>query len=115
VTPPLPVTLEDTALRSLRSCRHFLIDHKQWAPAEAHAYTQRLVAGALQRLSEQPGIYPTCRLALELGISQYHELLIEGYRVIYRYWLEQGQVSIYLFCHQRQDFKQLLFEYQLLS
>ncbi|QTF91854.1 type II toxin-antitoxin system RelE/ParE family toxin [Halomonas sp. BM-2019] len=115
MTPPLLVTLEDTALRSLRSCRHFLIDHQEWAPAEAHAYTQRLVGAALQRLAERPGAYPACRLALELGISHYRELLIDGYRVIYRIWNEPPQVSVYLFAHQRQDFKQLLFEYQLLS
>jgi plasmid stabilization system protein ParE len=52
---------------------------------------------------------------MELGISHYRELLIDGYRVIYRDWPEQGKVSVYLFAHQRQDFKQLLFEYQLLS
>jgi plasmid stabilization system protein ParE len=115
VTPPLPVTLEDTALRSIRSCRHFLIDHQAWAPAEAHAYTQRLVSATLQRLAERPGTYPACRLALEQGIGHYRELLIDGYRVIYRFWPEQEQVSVYLFAHQRQDFKQLLFEYQLLS
>ncbi|PAU76711.1 type II toxin-antitoxin system RelE/ParE family toxin [Halomonas salipaludis] len=115
MTPPLPVTLEDTALHSLRSCRHFLIDHLEWPPVEAHTYSRRLVGTALERLSERPGAYPACRLALELGISHYRELLIDGYRIIYRHWPEQQQVSIYLFAHQRQDFKQLLFEYQLLS
>ncbi|WP_163560590.1 type II toxin-antitoxin system RelE/ParE family toxin [Halomonas sp. NO4] len=109
------IRLEDTALRSLRSCRHFLVDHLEWAPTEAHAYTQRLANAAMQRLSERPFTYPTCRQALELGISHYRELLIDGYRVIYRHWPEQEEVSVYLFCHQRQDFKQLLFEYQLLS
>jgi plasmid stabilization system protein ParE len=115
VTPTLPVTLEDTALWSLRSCRHFLIDQLEWAPSEAHAYTQKLVGVALQRLAERPETYPACRLALELGVSHYQELLIDGYRILYRQWPEQRQVSIYLFAHQRQDFKQLLFEYQLLS
>ncbi|WP_280550592.1 MULTISPECIES: type II toxin-antitoxin system RelE/ParE family toxin [unclassified Halomonas] len=100
---------------SLRHCRHFLIDQLEWNPAEAHAYTRKLVATAAQRLSERPDTYPVCRLALELGIRHYRELLIDGYRVIYRVWPEQGEVSVYLFAHQRQDFKQLLFEYQLLA
>lgn len=52
---------------------------------------------------------------MELGISHYRELLIDGYRVVYRIRPEQDQVSVYLFAHQRQDFKQLLFDYQLLS
>jgi len=92
-----------------------MLDHLEWAPSEAHSYTQRLANAAIQRLSERAMTYPICRLALELGISHYRELLIDGYRVIYRFWPDQEQVSVYLFAHQRQDFKQLLFEYQLLS
>ncbi|HET8790619.1 MAG TPA: hypothetical protein VFM75_05370, partial [Modicisalibacter sp.] len=64
--------------------------------------------------TERPSTYGICRLALEMGISHYRELLIDNYRVIYRYWPEDNRASIYLFAHQRQDFKQLLFEYQLL-
>lgn len=54
------------------------------------------------------------RQAAEFGIHHYRELLIDQYRVIYRPWPETGEVSIYLFAHQRQDFKRLLFQYQLM-
>ena len=108
------VTLEDTALQSLRSCRHFLMDRLGMPPAEAHAYTQGLASSAMSRLAERPGAYGVCRLAQEIGIGHYRELLIDSYRVIYRFWPDENQASVYLFAHQRQDFKQLLFEYQLL-
>ncbi|PMR78259.1 type II toxin-antitoxin system RelE/ParE family toxin [Halomonas urumqiensis] len=72
-----------------------------------------LVSTAAERLALRPQTYPVCRLAMELGIGHYQELLIDGYRVIYRHWPEQHEVAIYLFAHQRQDFKALLFEYQL--
>lgn len=108
------VTLEDTALQSLRSCRHFLIDHMDMPPAQAHAYTQGLADSAMKRTRERPGTYRICRTALEMGVDLYRELLVDDYRVIYRFWPDQNQVSVYLFAHQRQDFKQLLFEYQLL-
>lgn len=108
------VTLEDTALQSLRSCRYFLIESMDMTPSAAHAYTQGLASTAMSRVTKRPGTYNLCRLALELGVSDYRELLIDNYRVIYRYWPEDSRVSVYLFAHQRQDFKQLLFEYQLL-
>ncbi|HSH48816.1 MAG TPA: type II toxin-antitoxin system RelE/ParE family toxin, partial [Halomonas sp.] len=109
------VSLEDTALESLRHCRQFLIERLEWQPGEAHGHIQQLANTAVQRLAENPATYATCRLALDLGIDRYRELLIDGYRVVYRSWPEQEEVSVYLFAHQRQDFKQLLFEYQLLS
>lgn len=115
MSQPYTVGLEDTALVSLRNCRHFLIDHREWEPIDAHAYTRRLANEAVRRLTERPTAYPVCRLAMALGISHYRELLIDGYRVVYRIRPEQDQVSVYLFAHQRQDFKQLLFDYQLLS
>ncbi|SDL92459.1 hypothetical protein SAMN05661010_02870 [Modicisalibacter muralis] len=108
------VTLEETALQSLRSCRHFLIDHLDMAPAEAHTYTQGLAGIAMSRLTERSETYGICRLAQEMGIGHYQELLIDSYRIVYRFWPDENQASIYLFAHQRQDFKQLLFEYQLL-
>ncbi|MFN2332790.1 MAG: hypothetical protein ABR580_13430, partial [Halomonas sp.] len=74
------VVLEDTALVSLRHCRFFLRDHLEWNPAEAHAYSQKLAVAAMRRLTERPNAYPVCRLAIELGINHYRELLIDGYR-----------------------------------
>lgn len=109
------VVLEVTALQSLRHCRHFLIDNLKWLPAKAHSHTQRLASVAIERIGENSATFPSCRLALEMGVDCYRELLIDSYRVIYRIWPEQDSVSIYLFAHQRQDVKQLLFEYQLLS
>ncbi|MBD3898151.1 type II toxin-antitoxin system RelE/ParE family toxin [Halomonas sp. ML-15] len=110
----MKVTIEETADASLEHCENFLLDELNLPLEQVEATSLRLITTAVERLSTQPHTYPVCRLALELGIGHYRELLIDGYRVIYRHWPEQQQVSIYLFAHQRQDFKQLLFEYQLL-
>ncbi|TFH84984.1 type II toxin-antitoxin system RelE/ParE family toxin [Billgrantia azerbaijanica] len=111
----MDVIIEETADASLETCENFLLDRLELPLDRVEAISLHLIATTVERLSTQPNTYPVCRLALELGISHYRELLIDGYRVIYRFWAEQEQVSIYLFAHQRQDFKQLLFEYQLLS
>jgi plasmid stabilization system protein ParE len=115
VTTPHRVVFETTAELSLESCENFLLDQLELSLPRVEKISHDLVTTSLERLTTQPHIYPVCRLALELGISHYRELLIDGYRVIYRVWGEPPQISIYLFAHQRQDFKQLLFEYQLLS
>ncbi|MBA2778419.1 type II toxin-antitoxin system RelE/ParE family toxin [Billgrantia kenyensis] len=115
MTPPLRVVFETTAELSLESCENFLLDQLQLPLSHAEKISRDLVTTSLERLTTHPHTYPVCRLALELGIGHYRELLIDGYRVIYRFWSEQEQGSVYLFAHQRQDFKQLLFEYQLLS
>ncbi|MFC2992521.1 MULTISPECIES: type II toxin-antitoxin system RelE/ParE family toxin [Halomonas] len=111
----MDVIIEETADASLESCENFLLDKLELPLDRVEAISLHLITMTIERLSSRPDTYPVCRLALELGISHYRELLIDGYRVIYRLWPEQGKVSIYLFAHQRQDFKQLLFEYQLLS
>ncbi|MBZ9557637.1 MULTISPECIES: type II toxin-antitoxin system RelE/ParE family toxin [unclassified Modicisalibacter] len=108
------VSFETTAEASLEACEHFLIDQLDMPLEQAQALSLRLLTTTMERLSQRPGTYPVCRLALEMGISHYRELLIDGYRVIYRYRPDENQVAVHLFAHQRQDFKQLLFEYQLL-
>jgi plasmid stabilization system protein ParE len=112
--PSSKVTFEDTALQSLRHCRHFLIDNLEMPLDQAHAYTQGLADEAVARLLDHAATYAICRQAAALGINHYRELLIDHYRVVYRLWPESHGVSIYLFAHQRQDFKELLFHYQLL-
>ncbi|MGM0534484.1 MAG: type II toxin-antitoxin system RelE/ParE family toxin [Pseudomonadota bacterium] len=109
------VIIEATADASLESCENFLLDKLEIPLDRVEAISLHLITTTIEQLSSRPDTYRVCRLALELGISHYRELLIDGYRVIYRLWPEQGEVSVYLFAHQRQDFKQLLFEYQLLS
>ncbi len=109
------VVFETTAELSLATCENFLLDKLELPLPRVETISRHLVTSSIERLATHPQIYPVCRLALELGINHYRELLVDSYRVIYRHWPEQGQVSIYLFSHQRQDFKQLLFEYQLLS
>ncbi len=111
----MDVIFEKTAEASLETCENFLLDKLEIPLDKVEAISLDLIATTAERLSIQPATYPACRLALELGISHYRELLIDGYRVIYRLWPELGEVSVYLFAHQRQDVKQLLFEYQLLS
>lgn len=108
------VVMEETADASLETCENFLLDKLGLPLDRVEAISLHLIATTVERLSTQPNTYPVCRLALELGIGHYRELLVDGYRVIYRLWPRQGQVSVYLFAHQRQDFKQLLFEYQLM-
>ncbi|MGY6566936.1 MAG: type II toxin-antitoxin system RelE/ParE family toxin [Halomonadaceae bacterium] len=115
MTTPLRVVFEATAELSLETCENFLLDKLELPLPRVETISRNLVTTSLERLSTHPHTYPVCCLALELGIGHYRELLIDGYRVIYRFWPEQEQVSVYLFAHQRQDFKQLLFEYQLLS
>jgi plasmid stabilization system protein ParE len=115
VTPSWHVVFEDTATVSLEACENFLLDRLELPVRQVEDIAMGLIATSLERLTQRPEAYPVSRLALELGIDHYRELLIDGYRVIYRDWPEQGKVSLYLFAHQRQDFKQLLFEYQLLS
>ncbi|PMW01569.1 hypothetical protein C1X52_32670, partial [Pseudomonas sp. FW306-2-1A-C05A] len=85
------------ALQLLRSCRHFLIVRLDMAPAEAHAYTQGLASSVMSRLAERPGTYGVCRLAQEMGVSHYRGLLIDSYRIIYRFWPDEHQASVYLF------------------
>ncbi|WP_416137713.1 type II toxin-antitoxin system RelE/ParE family toxin [Halomonas sp. HK25] len=115
MTTPQRVVFETTAELSLASCENFLLDKLELPLSCVEEISRNLVTTSLERLTTRPDTYPVCRLALELGISHYRELLIDGYRIIYRVWSEPPQVSVYLFAHQRQDFKQLLFEYQLLS
>ncbi|EWG99786.1 type II toxin-antitoxin system RelE/ParE family toxin [Halomonas sp. BC04] len=110
----MKVTIEETADASLETCENFLLDKLGLPLDRVEAISLNLIATTVERLSTQPHTYPVCRLALELGIGHYRELLIDGYRIVYRLWPEQEQVSVYLFAHQRQDFKQLLFEYQLM-
>ncbi|SDL01038.1 ParE toxin of type II toxin-antitoxin system, parDE [Franzmannia pantelleriensis] len=109
------VTIEETADASLETCENFLLDELGLPLYRVEDISLHLIATAVERLSTHPNTYPVCRLALELGIGHYRELLVDGYRIIYRLWPEQEQVSVFLFAHQRQDFKHLLFEYQLLS
>ena len=111
--PSSAVAFEDTALQSLRHCRHFLIDNLEMLIDQAHVYTQGLADKAAARLVDHAATYPVCRQTAALGVNHYRELLIDHYRVVYRLWPETQTVSIYLFAHQRQDFKQLLFHYQL--
>ncbi|SFU43605.1 type II toxin-antitoxin system RelE/ParE family toxin [Halomonas korlensis] len=115
MTPHWHVVFEETANASLEACENFLLDRLELEVSQVEDIAIGLIATSLERLTQRPETYPASRLALELGISHFRELLIDNYRVIYRYWPEQGQVSVYLFAHQRQNFKQLLFEYQLLS
>lgn len=110
----MEVIIEETADVSLETCENFLLDRLALPLDRVEAISLHLITTTLERLSTRPDTYPVCRLALELGIGHYRELLIDSYRVIYRLWPEQEQVSVYLFAHQRQDFRQLLFEYQLL-
>ncbi|MCK0745775.1 type II toxin-antitoxin system RelE/ParE family toxin [Chromohalobacter nigrandesensis] len=112
---PIEISFEQTADATLEACEHFLIDKLEMPIDQAQALSLRLLSMTSERLSQRPGTYRICRLALEMGVSHYRELLIDDYRIIYRFWPDENQVSIYLFAHQRQDFKQLLFEYQLLS
>lgn len=110
----IEVTFEETADASLETCEHFLIDKLGMPIDRAQAISLKLIPATLERLSQRPGTYGVCRLAQEIGIGHYRELLIDSYRIIYRFWPDEQQASVYLFAHQRQDFKQLLFEYQLL-
>lgn len=111
---PIEIGFEQTADATLEACEHFLIDKLEMPIDQAQALSLRLLSSTLERLSQGSGTYRICRLALEMGVNHYRELLVDDYRVIYRFWPDANQASIYLFAHQRQDFKQLLFEYQLL-
>lgn len=114
MTPPFDVSFEETADASLEACEHFLIDRLEVPIDKAQAISLNLITTATVRLVDHAATYATCRQAAELGINHYRELLIDHYRVVYRLWPETHSASIYLFAHQRQDFKQLLFQYQLL-
>nr|WP_299240499.1 type II toxin-antitoxin system RelE/ParE family toxin [uncultured Halomonas sp.] len=105
---------EETAGASLEVCEHFLIDQLEMSLEDAQAISLHLIDTVTDRLSDHAATYAICRQAAELGTNHYRELLIDRYRVVYRIWPETHSVSIYLFAHQRQDFKQLLFQYQIL-
>lgn len=115
MSSPIEVSFEETADASLEACEHFLIDKLEISIDQAQAISLKLISTTLERLSQRPGTYGVCRLAQAMGIGHYRELLIDNYRIVYRFWPDENQASIYLFAHQRQDFKQLLFEYQLLN
>ncbi|MGC3873153.1 type II toxin-antitoxin system RelE/ParE family toxin [Halomonas sp. GXIMD04776] len=108
------IYFEETAEASLEFCEHFLIDQLAMSLDDAQTISLHLIDTATDRLSDHAATYAICRQAAALGTHHYRELLIDNYRVVYRIWPETHAVSIYLFAHQRQDFKQLLFQYQML-
>jgi mRNA-degrading endonuclease RelE of RelBE toxin-antitoxin system len=72
-----------------------------------------LVNSIIDRLSRHPLSCPISQQASQLGVMNYHELNIDGYRVLYEYFPEENLVAIALVMSQQQSVEQMLVDYCL--
>ncbi|MFT4925430.1 MAG: plasmid stabilization system protein ParE [Phenylobacterium sp.] len=75
---------------------------------------QRLLSICENKLSANPDSCPICHELELLGISDYKQLTVDKYKILYRYDETQNCVFITAFMRQKQSAQQLLIDHSLL-
>lgn len=101
-----------TAEESLISQVHHLAPYH--GAEQAQVKLVELIKTVERRLKTHPSAAPVCQQAALLGVTQYRELNLDEYRILYHYDEPTEQVVVALILRQRQSIEEQLINYCLL-
>jgi hypothetical protein len=74
----------------------------------------QLLTLSQQRLSNNPLQFPLCHELERFGVTDYRQLTVDKYKILYRYAPDCATASITAFMRQKQSAQQLLIDYTLI-
>ncbi len=82
---------------------------------EALTLAAQLLQLCQQKLQDNPLQFPLCHELERLGVTDYRQITIDKYKILYRYEPNCDTAFITAFMRQKQSAQQLLIDYSLLS
>lgn len=82
---------------------------------EALTLAAQLLQLSQQRLQDNPLQFPLCHELERLGVTDYRQITVDKYKILYRYEPRCDTAFITAFMRQKQSAQQLLIDYSLLS
>ncbi len=82
---------------------------------DALTFADQLLTRTSERLAEYPLQCPVCHELEKIGVTDYRQLTVDKYKVLYRYNDIQDTVYVTGFMRHRQSAQELLLTYVLLN
>jgi plasmid stabilization system protein ParE len=105
--------ITDVGYKTLRMLTRYMID--SIGLENALDLAQQLTDISINKLSENPLQCPVCHELEMLGVTDYRQLTIDKYKVLYRYEESNDRVLIQAFMRHKQSAQQLLIMHSLLA
>lgn len=85
------------------------------ADDEAFKQVTQLLQLSQNKLQDNPLQFPVCHELEKLGVTDYRQITVDKYKILYRYEPRSDTAFITAFMRQKQSAQQLLIHYSLLS
>ncbi|KKO45890.1 hypothetical protein WG68_07680 [Arsukibacterium ikkense] len=82
---------------------------------EALTLATQLLQLSQQKLQDNPLQFPICHELERLGVTDYRQITVDKYKILYRYEPRCDTAFITAFMRQKQSAQQLLIDYSLLT
>lgn len=107
------VAVTQVALQSLTLLSRYMTEYI--GSDEALSLAGQLLTFSEQRLSANPLQFAVCHELERLGVTDYRQITVDKYKILYRYDASQDTAFITAFMRQKQSAQQLLIDYSLLA
>lgn len=107
------VEVTQAALQSLTLLSRYMAEFI--GSTEALSLAAQLLSLSEHRLSANPLQFPVCHELERLGVTDYRQITVDKYKILYRYDTCRDTAFITAFMRQKQSAQQLLIDYSLLA
>jgi plasmid stabilization system protein ParE len=107
------VDVTQVAAQSLNMLSRYMVEFV--GPTATLTLVSQLLNLSQQRLSDNPLQFPLCHELERLGVTDYRQITVDKYKILYRYDPSLDKAFITAFMRQKQSAQQLLIDYTLLS
>ncbi|MBV1787113.1 type II toxin-antitoxin system RelE/ParE family toxin [Marinobacterium sp. D7] len=106
------VEITETGFETLSMLARYMVSFV--GEESALRLTDSLIDIAVERLSDRPLSCPVCHELDLIGVTDYQQLTVENYKILYRYDKPSDTAFITAFMRHRQSAQALLVSYALL-